>query len=509
MGQLNNETMELVPTIGLEIHVQLKTRTKMFCPDKNDPNETRPNVNVCPICLGHPGTLPVPNIDAMAMVLKVGLALGAKFPEFSKFDRKHYFYPDLPKGYQISQYDQPLCEGGTLTLADGRSVRIRRIHLEEDTGRLQHDDAAGVSLVDFNRAGVPLMELVTEPDITSGEEASAFAQELRLLFRMLDVSDADMEKGQLRVEANISLRQNAKGHAYRQAGKSQKLGTKVEIKNLNSFKAVRDAVAFEIKRQSQLLAGGKKVVQETRGWDPVKGITESQREKEEASDYRYFTEPDIPPFIIPETKEEARGGLLPNLAELKAAIPELPWQKRERLIKEFGLTEKTAEILVQDAQLGGFFDKAVKGLPKVDQAVVKKVADMLAGQASQILNESGRPLKDFKLTPAALAGFSEIVVSGAISSTNAQKLFSFLMTEGGGPQALMAKHGLAQVSDANVITQAIEKVIAENSKPVSDYQAGKAEALQFLVGKVMAATKGRANPQVARAELEKILSPKS
>jgi len=303
--------MNYIPTIGLEIHAELKTKSKMFCSSLNDPNEKHPNINICPICMGHPGTLPVANKVAIHEVQKVGLALNCTLALFSKFDRKNYFYPDLPKGYQISQYDLPFCKEGYLDIASKR-IRITRIHLEEDAGRLIHPPGTDYSLVDFNRAGVPLMELVTEPDITSGQEAMAFAKELQILLRYLAASDANMEKGQMRVEANVSVKPDGQ----------EKLGTKVEVKNLNSFKSVERAIAFEITRQSQLLESGQKIIQETRGWDEVKGETFSQREKEEAHYYRYFPEPDLPPFRF--TKEE--------FEELKSEIPELPWQRRKRFL---------------------------------------------------------------------------------------------------------------------------------------------------------------------------------
>ena len=289
----------LKPTIGLEIHIELKTKSKMFCPCQNDPHQTLPNINVCPICLGHPGTLPTINKKAVESVILVGLALGGKISPFTKFDRKNYFYPDLPKGYQISQYDEPLVTGGMLN-----NIRIRRIHLEEDTGTLIHDEKSGSSLVDFNRAGVPLMELVTEPDISSAKEAVQFGEDLQLILRYLGVSDVDMEKGQMRLEANVSLN----------------MGTKVEIKNINSFKALFSAIEYEIQRQSELLKKGHKIIQETRGWNDVEQKTFSQRIKEEAHDYRYFPEPDLPPF---ETS-------IFNIELLRKTLPELPKQKLER-----------------------------------------------------------------------------------------------------------------------------------------------------------------------------------
>src|SRR3989344_3301717 len=338
-------------TIGLEIHAELKTNSKMFCGCKNDPDEKRPNVNICPTCTAQPGTLPVANEEAIKKVIKTGLALNCKITEESKFDRKNYFYPDLPKGYQISQYDQPLCQKGYLKI-DGRKIEITRIHLEEDTGSLLHPDGADHSLVNLNRAGVPLMELVTEPDITSVIEAKKFAEELQLIFRYLGVCDADMEKGLMRVEVNISV------------SKTKKFGTKVEIKNLNSFKAVQKAIDFEIARQTEVLEGGGMVVQETRGWHDKKEITFSQREKESAHDYRYFPEPDLPPLHF-EKK---------YIGEIKASIPELPAGKRKRFAKEYGLEAAQIELFTVNQGLGNYFEavasefdewmsEAVKGLP--------------------------------------------------------------------------------------------------------------------------------------------------
>ncbi|MDP3954438.1 MAG: Asp-tRNA(Asn)/Glu-tRNA(Gln) amidotransferase subunit GatB, partial [bacterium] len=317
--------MAYTTTIGLEIHVELKTKSKMFCSCLNNSDEKQPNVNVCPVCMGHPGTLPVINQEALKMVIKTGLSLNSLVPEHSKFDRKNYFYPDLPKGYQISQYDEPLCLGGFLNILD-KKIRITRVHLEEDTGKLLHPAGVDYSLVDFNRAGIPLMELVTEPDITSAKEARLFAEELRLILRYLNVSDADMEKGQMRVEANISLR------------KSKKLGTKVEIKNLNSFRSVEYGINYEVERQRKILESGKKIIQETRGWDDAKEVTVSQRVKEEAHDYRYFPEPDLPPLSFSPQ----------DIQKIKDEIPELPQQKRERFKKQFKLEDKDIEIFVQN-----------------------------------------------------------------------------------------------------------------------------------------------------------------
>jgi len=332
-------TLKYKPTIGLEIHAELKTNSKMFCSCKNDPDEKRPNFNVCPICMAHPGTLPVANQEAIKDVIKTGIALNCEIARNSKFDRKNYFYPDLPKGYQISQYDMPLCGKGFLEI-EGRKIGITRIHLEEDTGRLAHPEGADYSLVDYNRAGLPLMELVTEPDITSGREARLFAEELQMILKYLGVSSADMEKGQMRVEVNISI------------SKNDKLGTKVEIKNLNSFKVVEKAVDFEIQRQREVLESGEKVVQETRGWHDKKEITFSQREKEEAHDYRYFPEPDLPALHFEEE----------YIIKIKITMPELPEQKRERFKKEYGLDDNSVEFFVTNKALSEYYEKVVSEL---------------------------------------------------------------------------------------------------------------------------------------------------
>src|SRR3989344_3359277 len=321
--------MSYQPAIGLEIHVELKTKSKMFCSCLNDPDEKQPNVNICPVCTAQPGTLPVINEEALRKVIKTGLALNCQISKHSQFDRKNYFYPDLPKGYQISQLYRPLCKNGYLEIG-GKKVRIREIHLEEDTGKLIHPEGADYSLVDFNRAGIPLMELVTEPDLASAQEARAFAQELHLIMHYLDVSDADMEKGQMRVEVNISL------------SSGSKLGTKVEIKNLNSFRSVERGVNFEIERQEKLLRAGKKVIQETRGWHDVKEITFSQRAKEEAHDYRYFPEPDLPPLHLAKILVDG----------IRAEMPELPQKRRARLRREYGIEENNVEILIYHKDLG-------------------------------------------------------------------------------------------------------------------------------------------------------------
>ncbi|KKS88102.1 MAG: Aspartyl/glutamyl-tRNA(Asn/Gln) amidotransferase subunit B [Parcubacteria group bacterium GW2011_GWC1_43_11] len=497
------------PVIGLEIHTELKTKTKMFCASKNDPDERHPNINICPICTGQPGTLPVINQEAVNKVIKVGLALQSKISEITKWDRKNYFYPDLPKGYQISQYDEPICLGGKLLIpGTGKEINITRIHLEEDTGRLLHEGHIGHSLVDFNRAGVPLMELVTEPDLNSGEEASAFAQELQLILRYLGVSDADMEKGQLRVEANISLRE------------SVVLGTKVEIKNLNSFKAVRDAIDYEIKRQAKLIDEGKKVVQETRGWNEDTGKTISQRGKEESHDYRYFPEPDLPPLKINFDLVE----------EIKTTMPELPSEKRSRFNAQYGLSDSQITILVGNEKLAGFFENVVsefmnwdkEGLdkdsllaPELDtsphfiekekQLIINLSANYLLSDFLGLLNESSAEIDDIKITAENFAEWACLIHRNVITSRAAKEVLKEMWATGKDPSQVIREKDLVQVKDSDELEKVAQKIIDENSEAVSDYKKGKTASLQFLVGQVMKETRGKANPESVSEILKKLL----
>jgi len=494
----NSETIKNIPTIGLEIHAELKTSSKMFCGCRNYADEKRPNFNVCPICAGQPGTLPVANKKAIELVIKTATALNCRIAEFSKFDRKNYFYPDLPKGYQISQYDEPLSKNGHLEInVDSRlkKIRITRIHLEEDTGKLVHPDGADYSLVDLNRAGAPLMELVTEPDIHSGAEAKKFCQELQMILKYLDVSDADMEKGQMRCEVNISV------------SSGDKLGTKVEIKNLNSFKSVEKSIAYEIKRQEEALEKGERIVQETRGWDQDKEMTFSQRAKEEAHDYRYFPEPDLPPLRIPT-----------RTAGDKSILPELPAQKRKRFIEEYKLPEKDTEILVADKKLAEYFEETVSELDdwakeekiplkgKEHLKAVKLAVNYLMGDIQYLLAGSKIGLSDIKITPENLAELVCIVYNGKISSAAAKTVLAEMFAIGGDPSNIIEEKGLAQESGEDALALAVDEAIKNNPGPVGDYKAGKAQALQFLVGKVMAATKGRANPKIVIELLKKKLS---
>lgn len=484
------------PTIGLEIHAELKTQSKMFCGCKNDPDEKRPNFNVCPVCTAQPGTLPVANEEAIKKVIKTGLALNCKIAENSKFDRKNYFYPDLPKGYQISQYDQPIASNGWLEIRNSKSeirkIRITRIHLEEDTGSLMHPEGADYSLVNLNRAGVPLMELVTEPDITSGKEAKAFAEELQLIFKYLGVSDADMEKGQMRVEVNISI------------SKDKKLGTKVEIKNLNSFKVVEKAVDFEIKRQEEVLESGGKVVQETRGWHDKKEITFSQREKEEAHDYRYFPEPDLPLMHFED-------GYIINI---KKTMSELPEQKRERFKNEFGLDADSIEFFVANKDLSEYYEKVVSEFEEwtpeeekgqAHKKVAKLVANYLISDVKGLLGAEEFVEAKFKITPENFAEFVKMIYKQEISSKAAKIVLLEMFNTGSDPSDIVEEKKLGQIKDGGEIEKVVKDVISKNPKAVEDYKQGKQNALQFLSGQVMAKTRGTANPMLVQEILKKLL----
>ena len=489
------------PIIGLEIHIELKTKTKMFCACKNNPDERHPNVNICPICTGQPGTLPVINREAVNRVIKVGLALKSKISEITKWDRKNYFYPDLPKGYQISQYDNPICVGGALNVPGfNKEIKIRRIHLEEDTGRLIHFGHIGHSLVDFNRAGVPLMELVTEPDLNSGEEVSAFAEELQLILRYLGVSDADMEKGQLRIEANLSLRPPSS----KLQAPSSNLGTKVEIKNLNSFKAARNAIDYEIKRQAKLLESGKKIIQETRGWNESKGETVLQRIKEESHDYRYFPEPDLPPLKID-------FGLV---EKLKTTLGELPQDKRDRFRKQYGLTSPQINILVNDEKLAGFFENVVSEfiphpceirVGDEKQTLINLAANYLLSDFLGFLNEASAKVDDIRISAEDFAEWVGLIHRGVITSRAAKEVLKEMWATGKDPSLIIGEKDLTQVQDINELEKIASKIINENQGAVLDYKQGKETSLQFLIGQIMRETRGKASPKIISDILKKLL----
>jgi aspartyl-tRNA(Asn)/glutamyl-tRNA(Gln) amidotransferase subunit B len=459
------------PTIGLEIHAELKTRTKMFCSSKNDPDEREPNLNICPVCVGYPGTLPTINKEAVRHILKLGLTVGGKTANFSEFDRKNYFYPDIPKGYQISQYKFPLVQNGKLA-----NVELERIHLEEDTARSLHEEG-DYSLVDFNRAGLPLMELVTKPVIKSAKKAAFFAKELQLLLKYLDASEANMEKGEMRVEANISV------------SPDNSLGTKVEIKNLNSFRSVEKAIDFEVDRQIDLLEEGGEVIQETRGWNEIKEKTFSQRLKEFSHDYRYFPEPDLPKLYISEISEFEEE-------VLKRELPELPWQKRKRYLG-IGLKEEDVEFFVRDAVTGtGLYNDLFQ---KVLDSSDDKETLLLAGNyiVSDIvgLAKKGATLnirwQDF-------VELLQMIRESEVSSRGAKDILAVMLTEGGSPAKIAEEKDLLQKSDKGELKEIVQRVIKENSKVVDEYKNGKETALQFLIGQGMKETKGSANPGVLK-----------
>ncbi len=474
--------------IGLEIHAELNTASKMFCACKNDPDEDRPNTNVCPICLGHPGTLPVLNMQAIRNVLRIGSAVGGTLADFTEWDRKNYFYPDIPKGYQISQYKYPLVSGGTLA-----GVEIERIHLEEDTAQSTHDTHKK-SLVNFNRAGVPLMELVTKPVIHDATTAVRFAKELQLLLRYLGAGEANMEKGEMRVEANISV-------GLAEDVSVGKFGTKTEVKNLNSFRAVERAIMFEIERQTSLLQTGEVVKQETRGWDENSGETFSQRSKESSHDYRYFPDPDIPKLKLSEIAEF-------DATHLKKDLPELPWIKRERYSKVFGMTDKEVAVFVDSPILANYFESIIASY--VDDAKrVKLTVNYLLSDYLGLLKKKG--VIDFSITaetisPASFAELISLVALNQVSSRGAKDILTKLVDE---PTASAKKladtHGLIQKNDSADLEPMIDKIIAENPTVVSEYKAGKTASLQFLMGQAMKASKGSGNPEIIRALLIKKL----
>ncbi len=457
---------EYTTTVGIEVHAELKTKSKMFCGCPNNPHAAAENSNVCPVCMAHPGTLPTVNQEAVALLLEIGTAIGGELADYSEFDRKNYFYPDIPKAYQISQYAYPFVSGGELG-----GVAITRIHLEEDTARSQHADDH--SLVDFNRAGVPLMELVTEPVIHSAEAAGKFARELQLLLRTLGASDANMERGEMRVEANISV------------SATDTFGTKVEVKNLNSFKSVEQAIAFETKRQIELLESGGTVVQETRGWDENRGKTFSQRVKESADDYRYFPDPDIPKFqrsSLPDFSDEA----------LRERMPETPTEKRERYAA-LGLAADQVETIIAVPERERFFAAAVQA-SKEDKAAVKTLSNYLTSDVLGLMETEELTFDDAASEP--FAALAKMVGAGDITSRVAKDLLREVVFAGRDPHALADERGLLQQSSEADLLPIVQTIIAEQETAVAEYKAGKEASLQFLIGQGMKATKGSANPGV-------------
>lgn len=496
---LDTSDMELEPIIGLEIHIQLKTKSKMFCGCANVSGDAPPNTAICPICLGYPGTLPVPNRQAIHMTQRVGAALNCALATRSKFDRKSYFYPDLPKGYQISQYDQPFCGKGSITLMIDnvrKTVGITRIHLEEDAAKNIHPAGTTYTLVDFNRAGTPLIEIVTEPDIRSPQEAKVFLQELQRVARVLEISDADMEKGQLRCDANISLRP-VSSKASSGGEEAAKLYPKTEIKNINSFRFVEKALQYEIKRQTKEWEQGNIPAHATRGWKAEKAVTIEQRTKEEAADYRYFPEPDIPPFTF--TEQELR--------QIYVDLPELPYAKRERLQRQYGISGDHVSVFVDKADLGNFFENAVSEIEQLNKeevgiadkevkSLVNLTANVIARQIRTIMERDNLTDEDLKITPANFAELIVLQQQGKIGSAAALRVLEEMQRTGGDPDHIVQNLGLQQEGGTAHLMRFIQHVIAANPDIVEKIKAGKESALQYLVGQVMARSEGKANPSV-------------
>ena len=480
--------------IGLEVHVQLATRSKMFCgcdaatfaPDERGIfRAAEPNTHTCPVCTGMPGVLPVINRQAVEYAIMAGLALNCRIAEYTKWDRKNYHYPDLPKGYQISQYDLPLSYDGWLMVeADGRQRRIgiRRAHLEEDSGKSFH--RGDYSLVDLNRAGLPLLEIVTEADLRSAEETYVFLTQLRAILRYLEVSTADMEKGAMRCEPNVSIRPVG----------ARELGPRTEIKNLNSFRTVRAAIAYEIQRQIQVCESGRAVRQMTMGWDERKDVTVPQRSKEEAEDYRYFPEPDLPPLFIGREWVE----------EIRARLPELPEARKARLVAEFGLPVYDASVLAADKGAADFFEAAVaaySGEPKT-------ISNWISGELFRLIKSAGVEMKRTRVTPAGLAELASLVDQGALNSSTAREVLGEMFQGGATAGEIVQRRGLAQIADRETLEAAVTQVLVANPEQVNQYLGGKETIMQWLMGQVMRATRGQANPQIVLELLKRQLEAK-
>lgn len=477
--------MLLETVIGLEIHAELKTNTKIFCSCSTEFG-AKPNENTCPICLGIPGTLPVLNEEVVNLAVKAGRAVNCEINNYNKMDRKNYFYPDLTKNYQTSQYDLPMCVNGKVTFNyEGKevSVRINRIHIEEDAGKLVHLEDEPVSLIDYNRAGVPLVEIVTEPDLRSPGEAAAFMRELKGILEYAEISDCRMEQGSIRCDANISIRPYG----------SEAYGTKVEIKNINSFREVQKALEKEEKRQKELYQFGEeyKIKQETRRWDASKAKTLPMRSKEEAHDYRYFPEPDLTPIIIPQEKVD----------ELEKSLPEMPIEKRARFVSEYGLSEKDASIIISSKTLAKFYEEVVGlgGNPKT-------VSNYILGDLLRMLNANNMEPEDIKISPKNFVSLLKIIESGKISNTAGKEVFKEMFETDKDPEIIIEEKGLSQISCSDEIEKLVDKVLSDNPKSIEDFKAGKTQAVGYLMGQVMKASKGKANPPVAKQMIEEKLS---
>lgn len=469
--------MKYEAVIGLEVHTELQTTTKIFCERKTSFG-AEPNTNVCPVCLGLPGVLPVLNKRVLEFAVRAGLALNCEISRFSKFDRKNYYYPDLPKNFQTSQFDLPICERGHLDIevnGEKKQIRITRAHMEEDAGKLVHHGTSitdsDYSLVDYNRTGTPLLEIVTEPDMRSAKEAVAYLEKMRAILQYIGISDCRMEEGSLRCDANVSVRPVGQ----------KELGTKAEIKNINSFKGVEKAIEYEAPRQAEILEDGGKIIQETRTWDEKEGVTKSMRTKEEANDYRYFPEPDLAPFTVSEEYIE----------DIRKTLPELPDERRERYIANFGLSSTDAQYMTNDKDTSDYFEKVV-----ATGADPKASVNWIMGEFASQLSNAGIEIAKAPVTPENLAKLLALIAKGTISGKIAKKVFAEMWKDGADPEEIVKAQGLVQISDTGALKELVVKVIANNPKAVEDFKAGKKKAVGALVGQIMKETKGKANPKV-------------
>lgn len=469
--------MKYEAVIGLEVHTELQTTTKIFCGCKTSFG-AEPNTNVCPVCLGLPGVLPVLNKRVLEFAVRAGLALNCEISRFSKFDRKNYYYPDLPKNFQTSQFDLPICERGHLDIevnGEKKQIRITRAHMEEDAGKLVHHGTSitdsDYSLVDYNRTGTPLLEIVTEPDMRSAKEAVAYLEKMHAILQYIGISDCRMEEGSLRCDANVSVRPVGQ----------KELGTKAEIKNINSFKGVEKAIEYEALRQAEILEDGGKIIQETRTWDEKEGVTKSMRTKEEANDYRYFPEPDLAPFTVSEEYIE----------DIRKTLPELPDERRERYIANFGLSSTDAQYMTNDKDTSDYFEKVVAA-----GADPKASVNWIMGEFASQLSNAGIEIAKAPVTPENLAKLLALIAKGTISGKIAKKVFAEMWKDGADPEEIVKAQGLVQISDTGALKELVVKVIANNPKAVEDFKAGKKKAVGALVGQIMKETKGKANPKV-------------
>ncbi|MCM0759800.1 Asp-tRNA(Asn)/Glu-tRNA(Gln) amidotransferase subunit GatB [Sporomusa sphaeroides DSM 2875] len=478
--------MKYETVIGLEVHCELKTESKIFCGCSTKFGADQ-NTNVCPVCLGLPGVLPVINEKVVEFAVRAGLALNCQILPFSKFDRKNYYYPDLPKNYQTSQYDLPIAVNGYLDIevnGETKRIGITRVHMEEDAGKLVHSGTISNSeyaLVDYNRTGVPLIEIVSEPDLRSPEEAKAYLEKMRSILQYIDVSDCKMEEGSLRCDANISLRP---------AG-TQPFGTKAELKNLNSFRSVQRGLEYEVERQTDVLEDGGRIIQETRSWDEAKGVTRSMRSKEQAHDYRYFPEPELVPIMVDPAKVES----------IRAQLPELPDARKARMMADHGLSAYDAETITASRAMADYFDAAVKA-----GAEAKAAANWLMGDVSKHLNAANIPVEACPVTAAKLAGLIALIDKGTISGKIAKTVFEGMWESGKDAETIVKEQGLVQISDEGAIVAIVDGVIAANPQSVADFNAGKEKAIGFLVGQVMKQSKGRANPELVNKLLKERLT---